>query len=300
MTDYLKVLLIIYPLFTACTTDKPEINIPSVETPPETDTSSISPIGEGTILLWPQGNMPATTTTQSVANSGNPDGPNFRPFMVYFPVKEGIAIKGAVLICAGGAFQFRNNNGEGTPVARALSELGYQSFVVNYRLSPYTQQEGALDLARAVRFVRLHASEYGIKEDDIAVMGFSAGGILCGEMALNYKGSVNGSSLDTRYVPDSLDRISANVAAIGHIYSFYGRLSVASTDVERFRNSNLPPAFFCYGTRDPFVTQFGACVTALKQANVPVETLVLQDWPHGYGYRGDWIPAFDSWLVKQF
>jgi len=46
-----------------------------------------------------------------------------------------------------GAFQFRNDRIKGTPVAEHLSELGYQSFVVNYRLRPYTMQEGALDLA---------------------------------------------------------------------------------------------------------------------------------------------------------
>jgi acetyl esterase/lipase len=69
--------------------------------------------------------------------------------MVYFPTKQGEQVKGAVLVCAGGAFQFRNDRGEGTPVAEYLSKLGYQSFVVNYRLRPYTMQEGALNLARA-------------------------------------------------------------------------------------------------------------------------------------------------------
>jgi acetyl esterase/lipase len=251
------------------------------------------------IFLWQEGNMPATTSRQTVANSSNPDGPDFRPNMVYYPAKQGITVKGAVLVCPGGAFAFRSG-GEGAPVAEALSELGYQSFVVNYRLRPYTQQEGALDLARAVRFVRLHAEYYGIDTDDIVVAGFSAGGILCGEQVLNYRGTVNGSSLDSRYVPDDLDKVSADVKGIGHIYSFYGRLSVASTDVELFRRSNLPPAFFCYGTNDPFANQFAACVNALRQADVSVETHVLQGWPHGYGSRGDWIPVFDAWLQKQF
>jgi acetyl esterase/lipase len=82
--------------------------------------------------------------------------------------------------------------------------------------------------------------------------------------------------------------------------SFYGRLSVASTDVELFRRSNLPPTFFCYGTEDPFANQFAACVNALRQANVSVEAHVLQGWPHGYGSRGDWIPVFDRWITTIF
>jgi acetyl esterase/lipase len=252
------------------------------------------------IYLWHEGKMAATTSYQTVANSGNPDGPDFRPYMVRFPPAEGVTVKGAVFICAGGAFQFRSDAMEGTGVARALSALGYHCFVVNYRLRPYTQQEGALDLARAVRFVRFHAGYYGINEDDIAVMGFSAGGILCGEMVLHWKGTVNGSSLDNSYTPDELDNVSADASAIGHIYSFYGRLSVASTDVDLFRRSNLPPAYFCYGTQDPFVSQFAACVNALRQAEVPVETNILEGAPHGYGYTRGWIPAFDNWLTNIF
>jgi acetyl esterase/lipase len=252
------------------------------------------------IYLWPEGNMAATTSRQTVVNSGNPDGPDFRPYMVRFPAAEGVNVKGAVFICAGGAFQFRSDAMEGTGVARTLSALGYHCFVVNYRLRPYTQQEGALDLARAVRFVRFHADYYGINEDDIAVMGFSAGGILCGEMVLHWKGTVNGSSLDNSYIPDELDNVSADAGAIGHIYSFYGRLSVASTDVDLFKRSNLPPAYFCYGTQDPFVTQFAACLNALRQAEVPVETNILEGAPHGYGYTRGWIPAFDRWLTNVF
>jgi acetyl esterase/lipase len=116
--------------------------------------------------------------------------------MVYFPAKQGVEVKGAVLVSAGGAFQFRSNEIEGTPVAEQLSELGYQSFVVNYRLRPYTMQEGALDLARAVRYVRSHAADLGVEENDIAIVGFSASGILGGELVLNFDGTTNGTVID--------------------------------------------------------------------------------------------------------
>lgn len=135
-------------------------------------TAEADPENQQTLYLWEEGNMP--TVTEYTANNGNyADDPDFRPYVVTFPVPEGTPVKGAVLINAGGAFQFRSDGNEGTPVARELSRLGYQSFVVNYRLHPYTQEEGALDLARAVRFVRKHAETYGIDEKDIAVMGKS-------------------------------------------------------------------------------------------------------------------------------
>ena len=252
------------------------------------------------IYLWAKDNIPAVTKYPASNNSRYADPPDFRPNMKVFPAREGMPIKGAVLLCSGGAFAFRGNRGEGEPVARALNQLGYQCFVVNYRVRPYTQQEGALDLARAVRYVRSRSKTYGIREKNIAVAGFSAGGILCGELLLNFKGTVNGTALDSRYVPDELDKVSADASAIGHIYSFYGRLSVASRDVALFRRSNLPPAYFCNGTQDPFVNEFAACVKALQLAGVSVESNILQDWPHGYGARGNWVPDFDRWLMNIF
>lgn len=261
--------------------------------------ASADPHNQQVLYLWEEGNMPSITEyTQN--NGYYADDPDFRPYMVTFPVPEGTEVKGAVLICAGGAFQFRSDQNEGTPVAEALSELGYQSFVVNYRLRPYTQEEGALDLARAVRFVRCNAETYGIDDKDIAVMGFSAGGILAGEMLLNFDGTVNGTALDADYVPDSLDGVSADAAADGMIYSFYGRLSVASKDVDKFASSDLPPTYFCYGTRDPFVREFEACIEALEEAGVPVEVDVLEGRPHGYGYMEGWIPAYAEWLENVF
>lgn len=93
---------------------------------------------------------------------------------------------------------------------------------------------------------------------------------------------------------------SYRVYADGMIYSFYGRLSVASTDSKKFAASNLPPTYFCYGGRDPFVDEFEECVEALHQAEVPVEVDVLEGRPHGYGYSGDWIPAYDEWLEHAY
>lgn len=257
------------------------------------------PDNQQTLYLWEENNMP-TVTEYTQNNGGYADDPDFRPYVVSFPVPDGTKIKGAVLICAGGAFQYRSDQNEGTPVAQELSRLGYQSFVVNYRLRPYTQEEGALDLARAVRFVRKNADIYGIDEKDIAVMGFSAGGILAGEMLLNFDGTVNGTALDSAYVPDTLDTVSADASADGMIYSFYGRLSVASDDTENFASSALPPTYFCYGTRDPFVSQFEKCISALRKAGVAVESNVLEGRPHGYGYTEGWIPAYDKWLENIF
>lgn len=130
-------------------------------------------------------------------------------------------------------------------------------------------------------------------------MGFSAGGILCGDEALHFDGLVNGTALASDYRPDALDGVSADVCTIGMIYAFYGRLSVASTDVEEFRASKIPPTFFAYGTRDPFYRQFQACADAVREAGVEVEEHEYESMPHGFGYtHEEWMVSFDSWMSR--
>lgn len=271
-----------------------------VKTTSDTVAAAIPTPGEKQVLyLWEEGNAPAETE-YTINNGRYSDDPDFRPYLTYFPVPEGIEIKGVVLICAGGAFQYRSDWNEGSPVAEELSKLGYQSFVLDYRLLPYTQEEGALDLARAVRFVRYHAQEYGIDEQDIAVMGFSAGGILAGKMLRNFDGTVSPTVIDPDYIPDALDEVSADVAADGMIYSFYGRLSLGTTDVESLREADLPPTFYCYGTRDSFYEQFLANADAVEEAGTPVERIQLDGMPHGFGNQGDWIDKYDQFLTRVF
>ena len=94
-------------------------------------------------------------------------------------------------------------------------------------------------MARAVRFIRKNADVYGIDPDDIAVMGYSAGGIQAGEFFLNFDEDVLPTALDPDYIPDELDEVSAHASAAGMIYSFYGRLSVASMDADELRSGDL-------------------------------------------------------------
>lgn len=276
-------------------TTAPDNTVSLPEGTPAFNLAVPTPGKEQTIYLWEDGKMPCPREYSSAWN----DPEDFKPHMEYRPVKEGVEVKGAVMLCAGGAFAFRGNWGDTYPTADKLTQLGYQCFVVQYRLRPFTQEEGALDLARAVRYVRYYADEYGIDPNDIAVVGYSAGGILCGEQVLNWKGTVTPAALDENYVPDTLDYVSADTAGIGHIYSFYGRLSVGSTDVEKFRESNLPPTFYAYGTEDPFYRQFMANADAVREAGVSVEEHCYDGQPHGFGAgneNSNWVPEFDRWL----
>lgn len=130
--------------------------------------------GSNTIYLWNKENIPATTNYTK--NNGNYfDDPDFVPYMTKYDVPDGTKVKGAVLINPGGAFQFRSESQEGTRVADRLTELGYISFVVHYRVRPYTMQEGALDLARAISLIFENANTLQVNTNDYSLWGGSAG-----------------------------------------------------------------------------------------------------------------------------
>ena len=251
------------------------------------------------LYLWEEGNVPARTKfTQDM--TGYFDDWNFRPYVTAIPVRDGVKPKGAVVLMAGGAYQFRGNYTDSLPTAAALRELGFQTFIVDYRLSPYTQEEGALDVARAVRFVRKNAEIYGIDPDDIAVMGFSAGGIQAGEFLMHYDEDVTGTALDSTYVPDELDAVPAHASAAGMIYSFYGRLSVGNMDASWLAEGNLPPTFYVYGTEDPFYRQFQQQYDVISGMGISTGRIVLNGWPHGFGSDGGWVKDYAAWLETIF
>ena len=251
------------------------------------------------LYLWEKDNVPAVTKfTEDM--TGYFDDWDFRPYVTAIPVKQGVTPKGAVVLMAGGAYQFRGNYTDALPTAAALREYGYQTFIVDYRLQPYSQEEGALDVARAVRFVRKNADIYGINPDDIAVMGFSVGGIQAGEFLMHYDEMVNGTALDEKYVPDELDQIPAHASADGMIYSFYGRLSVGNMDTDWLSEGNLPPTFYVYGTEDPFYHQFEEQYQVLQNMGIPTKRIVLNGWPHGFGSDGGWVKDYADWLEDIF
>lgn len=117
---------------------------------------------------------------------------------------------------------------------------------------------------------------------------------------MNFKGDVNGTALDSSYIPDELDQVNADVAACGVIYSFYGRLSVAELDVDTLRAGNLPPTYVCYGTNEVFRSQIERHITALREAGVTVGVNMLEGYSHGFGANGNWCPDFDAFLMQVF
>lgn len=99
-----------------------------------------------------------------------------------YPVKG--SGKPAVIICPGGGYEEVCFSGEGTPVMKRMEAAGYVAFILRYRVAPAAYPAPQEDLDRAVSYVRSNAAQYGVEPDNVMVMGFSAGGHLCGSMPI--------------------------------------------------------------------------------------------------------------------
>jgi len=125
------------------------------------------------------------------------------PTLTAFLPDEGKANGTGIIVAPGGAFHILSIDSEGYAVAKWLNSRGIAAFVLKYRLvksetdnpiaelmplmadfnkldeinAPVVQMANQ-DGLTAVRYVREHATEFGIEPDRIGFMGFSAGATL--------------------------------------------------------------------------------------------------------------------------
>lgn len=94
-------------------------------------------------------------------------------------------LRQSIVICPGGAYFFRSDR-EAEPIAMAFAAMGFNTFVVEYRVAPAVHPAPLFDVANAVAWVRAHAAEHHADPDKIAVMGFSAGGHAAGHLGVRW------------------------------------------------------------------------------------------------------------------
>ena len=93
----------------------------------------------------------------------------------------------AVIIAPGGGYTHVSKR-EGEPIALSFLEKGFQAFILNYVCLPEAcYPEQLIELASAVDYVKKHAEEYSVNPDEVFVVGFSAGGHLTANLAVEYQ-----------------------------------------------------------------------------------------------------------------
>lgn len=91
-----------------------------------------------------------------------------------------------VIVCPGGGYGCLCYAREGIEVAQWFSQNGIAAMVLRYRMPNRHHEIPLRDVHTAIRLVREHAVEWGVRLDQVGVMGFSAGGHLVATAATQF------------------------------------------------------------------------------------------------------------------
>jgi acetyl esterase/lipase len=237
------------------------------------------------------------------------------PTITMYKPPKGKAKGTALIVAPGGAFYFLMMDKEGAEVAKWLANQGITTFVLKYRVAASPENDAELqpfltklfevlprqganevdppigtkegeaarllseeDGRQAIRFVRQHAKEFGIEPEKIGIMGFSAGGGIAVNVALEH------------------DSLSCPAFAAG-IYAGYRKGIPVPADA--------PPLFLATIDKDVLVApvSLARLYENWHKAGKPVELHIFGSGEHGFGARKNntlsdaWTDLFKNWLA---
>ncbi len=225
--------------------------------------------------------------------------------------------KGVVVIFPGGGYHMLSES-EAGPVALRLNRMGLSAIVVYYAVEPARHPAPFLDATNAIREIRLHAEEYGIDPNRVAVMGFSAGGHLASMVAtLADEGDPEAGEATARMSarPDAAV-LCYPVITMGKYAHAGSRSNLIGEDAtedvrSRFSSENnvtedTPPTFLWHCSDDTAVPVENSLMFAgaLSAKGVPFELHVFPKGGHGGGicdtkpYLAAWVTLCEEWLRR--
>jgi len=221
---------------------------------------------------------------------------------VYLPEKEK-ATGAAVVICPGGGYRLLAINHEGHDIAKWFNEIGIAGIVVKNRLPTsdnitYKSEVAMLDAQRAMRMTRYNAEKWGLDQDKIGIMGFSAGGHLASTVGTHYDyGMANTSDPINNFScrPDFMILMypvidmSGEIKHSGSMRNLIGP-DASQTLIDRFSNQkqvtpDTPPTILIHSIDDTSVPAANSVVfyEALVASGVLAELHIFNSGKHGYG-----------------
>lgn len=201
----------------------------------------------------------------------------------------------AILVIPGGGYGQVCSDREGEPIAQAFVPYGYNAFVLHYyvgRQKPFPIQ--LIQAAKAIKYIKDHAKEFGIDPDQIFVVGFSAGGHLAASTGILWKLPKIYEAVDMPYgynKPTGMMLIYPVISTDFHMKSFERLLcskEPSKTDLQRVSleknvDCDSAPAFIMHTSNDQVVDVRNSLnlATAYKEAALEFEMHIYPDAPHG-------------------
>lgn len=238
-------------------------------------------VADGVYFLWDAENMPlldGEAFTEEELDNGPLDGYGFIPLLVKCLLDDPTTAKGNVILISGGAMTNRSNAGEAYPAIDVFNDLGYNVFVLQRRIRPYSDEDIYMDMQRSIRMVRYYAEKEGWGgQDMIAAAGWSGGAATIMGAVNNLYGDLNPTKYDPDYVPDEIDAVNSDLDVAMPIYG--GSLN------DNGGNTNLPALYTNVGSEDNVVGVDGT--TKLYQdfldRGADAAMNVFEGAGHGYG-----------------
>ena len=203
----------------------------------------------------------------------------------------------AILIAPGGGYSTVCFPREGEPIAFHYLTAGFSAFVLDYSIAPEHYPQQLLEAAAAMLYIRAHADEWNINQNQIAVSGYSAGGHLAASLGVFWKDPFITDTLKTsadRLRPDAMvlgyPVISADpsFSHAGSIQNVSGTTDSSSAlykkmSLENHVNEDTPPAYIWHTADDTGVpVKNSICFALALSANkVPYELHIFPHGPHG-------------------
>lgn len=200
----------------------------------------------------------------------------------------------AVIVIPGGGYGFTSKR-EGEPVALEFLAKGFQAFILWYTVAPdAAYPEQLFELSAAVDYIRKNAENMRVNPEEIFVVGFSAGGHLTGDLAVEHQAVSQKAGVALDCKPTAVGLCYPVISNThGHFGSYVNLLSgyTEEAKAELLKTLNLdeavskdtPPAFIWTTANDPTVPADNALryAMALAKQGIEYELHVFPKGPHG-------------------
>lgn len=227
-----------------------------------------------------------------------------------------------VLIFPGGGYNHVSLQKEGADVAAAFNNNGFNAYVLEYRVEPFTGKDFLQDAVDAMRTVRQTIGKNGDPGRKLALMGFSAGGHLALTETEHWQEVIG----DPAQVSRETCRADALIlcypvvtftdpyAHSGSRANFLGpehaddEALINKYSAEKHVDSGFPPTFLwhCEGDASVPVENSLMLRDALERAGVEHKLLLFPGGAHGLGLAkseatiSTWFGECVKWLRNTF
>lgn len=261
----------------------------------------VKPYAESAWFIW-DADMPTEKAVSEQDFVGAEDNADFKPFLVPYLQKDQSNVKGNMIIVSGGGYSSRANPTEGYPTAERFYDLGYNCFVLQRRVAPYSTKDIWADMQRSIRYVRAKIDELGLGASDCIIgTGFSGGSATVLGAIAEYYGDVQ-PAFDGSYTPDYIDSLNSDLDIALLIYG-PNYTSTRTFEGLVTENPNLPAMVLVAGADDTADTDNMTLYRSVEGKTV-VEMYSFAYAPHGFGTGVPgtnstyWIELSDSFIEK--